>query len=110
MKIVIVVTSHDQLGSTGRKTGFWLEEFAAPYFVFSRRRHRVDAGVPKWRTAADRSQKRRTGKPNTRDGALQAGRESTERAISDGQARDHKIRALRHDLLCRGSRPDVGPR
>ena len=39
MKIVMVVTSHDQLGSTGRKTGFWLEEFAAPYFVFR------DAGI-----------------------------------------------------------------
>jgi putative intracellular protease/amidase len=34
MKILMVLTSHDQLGSTGRKTGFWLEEFAAPYFVF----------------------------------------------------------------------------
>ena len=30
----MVLTSHDQLGNTGRKTGFWLEEFAAPYFVF----------------------------------------------------------------------------
>lgn len=39
MKILMVLTSHDQLGSTGRKTGFWLEEFAAPYFVFK------DAGV-----------------------------------------------------------------
>jgi putative intracellular protease/amidase len=39
MKIVMVLTSHDQLGDTGRKTGFWLEEFAAPYFVFR------DAGV-----------------------------------------------------------------
>ena len=35
----MVLTSHDQLGNTGRKTGFWLEEFAAPYFVFR------DAGV-----------------------------------------------------------------
>lgn len=34
MKVLMVLTSHDQLGSTGRKTGFWLEEFAAPYFVF----------------------------------------------------------------------------
>jgi putative intracellular protease/amidase len=34
MKILMVLTSHDQLGDTGRKTGFWLEEFAAPYFVF----------------------------------------------------------------------------
>ncbi len=39
MKILMVTTSHDQLGNTGRKTGFWLEEFAAPYFVFK------DAGV-----------------------------------------------------------------
>jgi len=30
----MVLTSHDQLGNTGRKTGSWLEEFAAPYFVF----------------------------------------------------------------------------
>jgi putative intracellular protease/amidase len=39
MKILLVLTSHDQLGNTGRKTGFWLEELAAPYFVFK------DAGV-----------------------------------------------------------------
>jgi putative intracellular protease/amidase len=39
MKVLMVLTSHDQLGNTGRKTGFWLEEFAAPYFVFR------DAGV-----------------------------------------------------------------
>lgn len=34
MKILMVLTSHDQLGNTGRKTGFWLEELAAPYYVF----------------------------------------------------------------------------
>lgn len=39
MKILMVLTSHDQLGNTGHPTGFWLEEFAAPYFVFK------DAGV-----------------------------------------------------------------
>ena len=33
MKVLMVLTSHDQLGNTGRKTGFWLEEFAAPYFA-----------------------------------------------------------------------------
>jgi putative intracellular protease/amidase len=33
MKILMVLTSHDKLGSTGKKTGFWLEEFAAPYYV-----------------------------------------------------------------------------
>jgi putative intracellular protease/amidase len=39
VKILMVLTSHDVLGKTGLKTGFWLEEFAAPYFVFR------DAGV-----------------------------------------------------------------
>lgn len=34
MKILMVLTSHDRLGDTGRKTGFWLEELAAPYYVF----------------------------------------------------------------------------
>jgi putative intracellular protease/amidase len=34
MKILMVLTSHDQLGDTGKKTGFWLEEFAAPFYVF----------------------------------------------------------------------------
>lgn len=34
MNILMVLTSHDELGNTGQKTGFWLEEFAAPYFVF----------------------------------------------------------------------------
>ncbi len=39
MKILMVLTSHDQLGDTGKKTGFWLEEFAAPYYTF------LDAGA-----------------------------------------------------------------
>lgn len=34
MNILMVLTSHDQMGDTGNKTGFWLEEFAAPYYVF----------------------------------------------------------------------------
>ena len=33
MKVLFVLTSHDKLGNTGHKTGFWLEEFAAPYFA-----------------------------------------------------------------------------
>jgi putative intracellular protease/amidase len=35
MNILMVLTSHNKLGDTGKKTGFWLEEFAAPYYVFS---------------------------------------------------------------------------
>jgi len=34
MKILLVLTSHNQLGNTGQKTGFWLEEFATPYYIF----------------------------------------------------------------------------
>jgi putative intracellular protease/amidase len=34
MKILMILTSHDKLGDTDKKTGFWLEEFAAPYYVF----------------------------------------------------------------------------
>ena len=34
LKILVVLTSHADLGDTGRKTGFWLEELAAPYYVF----------------------------------------------------------------------------
>lgn len=34
MKILMILTSHDKLGNTGEKTGFWLEEFASPYYVF----------------------------------------------------------------------------
>lgn len=34
MKVLMVITSHDKLGNTGRKTGFWLEELAAPYYAF----------------------------------------------------------------------------
>ena len=34
MKILMVLTSHDKLGNTGKKTGFWLEEFVAPYYIF----------------------------------------------------------------------------
>lgn len=34
MKVLIIITSHDKLGNTGRRTGFWLEELAAPYYVF----------------------------------------------------------------------------
>jgi putative intracellular protease/amidase len=73
MKILMVLTSHDQLGDTGRKTGFWLEEFAAPYFVFR------DAGVeltlasPRGGQPPSRSKERFARKSDPRDGAVQAG-------------------------------------
>ena len=47
MKILMVLTSHDQLGDTGKKTGFWLEEFAAPYYVFKDAGAKITVVSPK---------------------------------------------------------------
>lgn len=47
MNILIVLTSHDQLGDTGRKTGFWLEELAAPYYTFKDAGARIVLASPK---------------------------------------------------------------
>jgi putative intracellular protease/amidase len=47
MRILMVLTSHDQLGNTGRKTGFWLEELAAPYYVFKDARVEIVLASPK---------------------------------------------------------------
>jgi putative intracellular protease/amidase len=43
----MVLTSHDKLGDTGKKTGFWLEEFAAPYYVFKDAGAKVTLASPK---------------------------------------------------------------
>jgi putative intracellular protease/amidase len=47
MKILMVLTSHDQLGNTGKKTGFWLEELAAPYFAFKDARAEIVLASPR---------------------------------------------------------------
>ena len=47
MNILMVLTSHDKLGDTGAKTGFWLEEFAAPYYVLSEAGHSITLASPK---------------------------------------------------------------
>ncbi|WP_386680288.1 type 1 glutamine amidotransferase domain-containing protein [Loktanella sp. R86503] len=47
MKILMVLTSHDKLGDTGKKTGFWLEEFAAPYYVFKDAGAQITIASPK---------------------------------------------------------------
>ncbi len=47
MKILMVLTSHERLGDTGKKTGFWLEEFAAPYYVFKDAGARLTLASPK---------------------------------------------------------------
>jgi len=55
MKILIVLTSHDQLGDTGKKTGFWLEEFAA--LLCEGCRSSAHASLTEGRSAAARSEK-----------------------------------------------------
>jgi len=47
MKVLMVLTSHDQLGDTGKKTGFWLEELAAPYYAFTDKGVEVVLASPK---------------------------------------------------------------
>ena len=73
-KILMVLTSHDQLGDTGKKTGFWLEEFAAPYYVFKDAGARDHAGLAQGRPAAARPEERRARRADRRDAALQGRR------------------------------------
>lgn len=47
MNVLMVLTSHDQLGDTGEKTGFWLEEFAAPYYVLADAGAQITLASPK---------------------------------------------------------------
>ena len=49
MKILIVLTSHDRLGDTGKKTGFWLEELAAPYYVLKDAGAAITLASPRYR-------------------------------------------------------------
>ena len=46
MKVLMVLTSHSELGNTGRKTGFWLEELAAPYYTFKDAGHEIVLASP----------------------------------------------------------------
>jgi putative intracellular protease/amidase len=45
-KVLMVLTPHDQVGDTGRRTGFWLEELAAPYYVFKDARAQITLASP----------------------------------------------------------------
>ena len=45
-KVLFVVTSHDKLGNTGEKTGFWTEEFAAPYYELTDKGIQIDIATP----------------------------------------------------------------
>lgn len=47
MKILFILTSHDELGNTGHKTGFWIEEFAAPYYLLKEKGFTITLASPK---------------------------------------------------------------
>ncbi|WP_144635467.1 type 1 glutamine amidotransferase domain-containing protein [Bordetella genomosp. 13] len=97
MKILMILTSHDTLGDTGRKTGFWLEEFAAPYYVFA------DAGASLTLASP------RGGQPplDPKSDEPDAQTDATRRFRGDPQAQAllaatvplHQVRAADHDAV-----------
>ncbi|MBD3897546.1 type 1 glutamine amidotransferase domain-containing protein [Halomonas sp. ML-15] len=89
MKILMVLTSHDAMGDTGHKTGFWLEEFAAPYYVFKDAGAEVTLASPKG------------GQPpvdpnSTQEDALT---DETRRFEADSEAKAQLASTLRLDML-----------
>ena len=110
MKILMVLTSHDQLGNTGRKTGFWLEEFAAPYFVFR------DAGVELTLASPKGGQPPidpKSDLPENQTPAMARFKQdpAAQKALSRTvKTCRHESGRFRHDILRGRARPDVGPR
>ena len=89
MKILMVLTSHDELGDTGNKTGFWLEEFAAPYYVFK------DAGADV--TLASPKGGQPPLDPKSDDESAQT--EDTRRFKSDGDAQKALANTVKLDTV-----------
>jgi putative intracellular protease/amidase len=89
MKILMVLTSHDKLGNTGLKTGFWLEEFASPYYVFKDQNVDITLASPKGgNPPLD---------PKSDEPDFQT--ESTERFRNDEESQKHLANTLRLDAL-----------
>lgn len=85
MKILMVLTSHDKMGDTGKKTGFWLEEFAAPYYVFKDAGAEITLASPKGgQPPID---------PSSDDEGAQT--EDTHRFKADPQAQKHLANTLK---------------
>lgn len=89
MKVLIVLTSHDALGDTGRKTGFWLEELAAPYYAFK------DAGADIVLASPAGGQPPLD--PKSDEPAFQT--EQTRRFAADGEAKAKLAATLRLDTV-----------
>jgi putative intracellular protease/amidase len=85
MNILMVLTSHDRLGDTGKKTGFWLEEFVAPYYVFKDAGAEITLASPKGgQPPLD---------PSSDDEGAQT--DDTRRFKADAQAADHLAATLK---------------
>ncbi|CDY78453.1 ThiJ/PfpI family protein [Caballeronia glathei] len=92
MNILMVMTSHDKLGNTGEKTGFWLEEFAAPYYTF------LDSGINVTVSSPNGGQPPIDPKSDTPEGKT----ELTERFKSDPAAQ----KVLAHTVKLAGVKAD----
>ncbi len=89
MKILMVLTSHDKLGDTGKKTGFWLEELAAPYYTFKDAGAEITLASPKGgRPPLD---------PKSDESAFQT--ETTRRFQADAQAKAQLAATVRLDTV-----------
>lgn len=97
MKILMVLTSHDQLGDTGKKTGFWLEEFAAPYYAF------LDAGAAVTVASPRGGQPPLDPKSDAVDGQTETTRrfksDSTAQAVLASTVKLADVRAEDHDAI-----------
>jgi putative intracellular protease/amidase len=76
LKVLFVLTSHNQLGNTGKKTGFWIEEFATPYYFFKDKNIEVVVATPQGGQAPI--------DPKSNDAGFQT--ESTKRYFNDTNA------------------------
>jgi len=92
MHILMVLTSHDTLGDTGEKTGFWLEEFAAPYYVFK------DAGAQITLASPKGGQPPLDPKSDSDDAQTAAtGRFKSDTAAQEALASTHKLSGITTD-------------
>ena len=109
MKILMVLTSHDVLGNTGRKTGFWLEEFAAPYFVFRDADVQLTLASPK---GGQPPIDPKSDLPENQTPAMArfkqdpAAQKALTQTVSTCRRESGR---LRHSILCGRARPHVGP-
>src|SRR5215472_523223 len=108
MKVLMVLTSHDQLGNTGRKTGFWLEEMAAPYYVFKDAGAEIVLASPKGGRPPLDPKSNEPKLPDRSNAPVRSRCSRKGAARFDRSPRQCQGRRLRHGFLPGRPRPDVG--